>query len=292
MAIDWERGERAWRMASESFEPFVSDVAGPGELAISVRACRLEPVDGKVVYSLLSQTPGVPSMRVLSIPDGSVMVALSRPGASMPYCHVAIDSDLRHAEVNMAESAKDANLSRSAAETSAAMMLAYMLAGLARGVMVAHASAVVHRGKAILFQGRSGTGKSTHSRLWTIHIPHAELLNDDHPLVRVNTDGGIVAYGSPWSGKTPCYRQTSAPLGAMVRIRRASVNTIRRLTCTEAFASVTTSMSNAPFHSLLASMRHEAIAKLVATVPCFELSCRPDADAAHVCNAALKEIWE
>ena len=48
-----------------------------------------------------------------------------------------------------------------------------------------HSSVIVHSGRAVLFLGESGTGKSTHTRLWREHIPGAQLLNDDSPIVRV-----------------------------------------------------------------------------------------------------------
>ena len=41
-----------------------------------------------------------------------------------------------------------------------------------------------------LFQGKSGTGKSTHSGLWLKHIPGCELLNDDNPIVHFNRNKG------------------------------------------------------------------------------------------------------
>ena len=62
--------------------------------------------------------------------------------------------------------------------------------------------------------GKSGTGKSTHSRLWLENVPGATLLNDDNPIVRLTLVGAIV-YGSPWSGKTPCYKNESAPLAGV-----------------------------------------------------------------------------
>ena len=54
--------------------------------------------------------------------------------------------------------------------------------------------------------GKSGTGKSTHSRLWLKYIPDTKLLNDDNPAVRIMDNNTIMIYGTPWSGKTPCYK--------------------------------------------------------------------------------------
>ncbi|MBO6066250.1 MAG: transposase, partial [Lachnospiraceae bacterium] len=82
--------------------------------------------------------------------------------------------------------------------------------------LLMHASVTMHAGKGYLFLGKSGTGKSTHSQLWINNIEGCELLNDDNPVLRVEDDGSVRVYGSPWSGKTPCYRNLDVPVGAIV----------------------------------------------------------------------------
>ena len=85
-------------------------------------------------------------------------------------------------------------------------MLCYAFAGAYEQTLLVHASVPQIGTTAFLFQGLSGTGKSTHSQLWRTHIPQVELLNDDNPVVRITADGRISVWGTPWSGKTPCYR--------------------------------------------------------------------------------------
>lgn len=172
-----------------------------------------------------------------------------------------------------------------------ALMLAYMLATAGNGTLVIHSSCVVNEGKAYLFQGKSGTGKSTHSKLWLKHVPGTELLNDDNPIVRFTPEGVATAYGSPWSGKTPCYRNESAPIGAFVRIVRSADNALKRLKPLQAYASLTTSISYLPFFSeQQRAKRHETLERLVLTVPVCEMHCRPDREAAEVCHAHLMKI--
>ena len=88
-----------------------------------------------------------------------------------------------------------------------------------------------------MFLGRSGTGKSTHSRLWLESIEGTELLNDDNPVIRV-TDGQAFIYGTPWSGKTPCYKNEVLPLKAVVRLSQAPHNKIERLSPLQSYASL------------------------------------------------------
>ena len=104
----------------------------------------------------------------------------------------------------------------------------FNIAALPRGAVAFHSSVIRYRGRGVLFLGESGTGKSTHTRLWREHIPGAELLNDDSPIIRA-TDSEAFVHGSPWSGKTPCYRNERCPITAVVRLSQAPHNRIRRL---------------------------------------------------------------
>lgn len=87
---------------------------------------------------------------------------------------------------------------------NSALMLAYAFATGGRQTLLIHASLVRHQGRGYAFVAKSGTGKSTQVAMWLRCIPGCDLMNDDNPVVRV-IDGEVMIYGSPWSGKTPCY---------------------------------------------------------------------------------------
>ena len=124
-----------------------------------------------------------------------------------------------------------------------ALMVLYALATAASGTVLFHAAVVSHEGKGYMFLGPSGTGKSTHARLWLKYIDGTALVNDDNPVVRLAADGLPVVYGSPWSGKTPCYRNVSYPLGGIVLLSQAPYNKIHRLGGIHAYASLVASIS-------------------------------------------------
>lgn len=85
-----------------------------------------------------------------------------------------------------------------------ALMTCYMLFTLDKKTLLTHASAVMtSQGRAFLFLGKSGTGKSTHSRLWMEHIEGTTLLNDDNPVVRLTDKGIAKAYGPLGAGRHP-----------------------------------------------------------------------------------------
>ena len=118
-----------------------------------------------------------------------------------------------------------------------ALMISYAFAGSLHDTLMFHASAVMHEGSGYMFIAPSGTGKSTHSQNWIRMIPGTKLLNDDTPIVRL-TNRQVRIYGSPWSGKTPCYRNICVPLKGVARIERATENRIIKKEGVDAFASL------------------------------------------------------
>lgn len=165
-----------------------------------------------------------------------------------------------------------------------ALMLCYLMATIKLRTLLMHASAVTYDGKCYLFLGRSGTGKSTHANLWLQHIPGSELLNDDHPIVRIYPNGEVIAYGSPWSGKTACYRNESAPLGGIVRIKQATDNFIKCLSPIEAYASVMTSCCwGFNWNEELMKEKDISLQILIKNAFCYTLECLPNKEAAILC---------
>lgn len=152
-----------------------------------------------------------------------------------------------------------------------------------------HASVTMKDGKGYLFLGKSGTGKSTHSQLWINNLEGCSLLNDDNPVIRIGSDGVARVYGSPWSGKTPCYRNLDVPVGAIVRLRQAKQNKIRRLSAAEAYASLYTAFTGMKFVKEMADAYYATNSLLVTTVPNYELECLPDADAAFLCYKTVSQ---
>ena len=167
-----------------------------------------------------------------------------------------------------------------------ALMLMFALASAPFDTLEIHSSVMVCDGAGYAFLGKSGTGKSTHSRLWREHIPGSTLLNDDNPVIRIK-DGQARIYGSPWSGKTPCYKAESAPLSAIVRIRQCADNKIQQLSPVEAYASIYSSCSAFREIKGTADGIHATLSRLVSLVPMYILDCRPDKEAAQLCHSSV-----
>ena len=202
-----------------------------------------------------------------------------------PDCLVIPSADLTDASVYVPTAYAD-RLAEFA--LSNAMMLLYTFNTTPLDTLMVHASVVAHDGGAYMFLGRSGTGKSTHSSLWLKHVSDTYLLNDDNPVIKVE-DGQVNIYGSPWSGKTPCYKNEVLPLKASVRLSQAPHNIIKRLPPLQAYASLMPACSCMRWDRKSTDALHKTVEKVISIVPGWHLECLPDADAAHTCHGAVKQ---
>lgn len=274
----------SWLALKSHFLPFAASDGEEPVLKIDIRSGRLPESDGERIYEPVHGGVGVISSCASRLTDGSLVMEFKHISEPSPRLWMKMPPELDRAEIVIG---LDGDRNDSYFLTHA-LMIAFMLATCGNGTLLLHSSAVLEDGKAYLFQGKSGTGKSTHASLWTEHIGGAELLNDDNPVVRLSPEGVAMAYGSPWSGKTHCYRNICAPVGAFVRIVRGKENELRPLPPLRAYASLTPSVFFLPFLSdALREIRHKTIERLAMEVPCCEMHCRPDADAAFTCRRGL-----
>lgn len=238
----------------------------------------LPPVSGQALFTT-DDGPGFPEIAIATIPGGYSFRMRPLPQAPVA-CELRSDADFRQAQILLFGT-------DDAFAVNNALMLLFAFTSAGKGLLEMHASAVIHAGKGYLFLGKSGTGKSTHSRLWLRHIPGTELLNDDNPILRLMPDGSTRVYGSPWSGKTACYKAQNVPVGAVVRLRQAPFNRIERLPGIQAYASLMASASSfRPFREL-AGHWHHTLERMAASVPCYVLDCLPDPEAAQICYEAV-----
>lgn len=234
-----------------------------------------------------SSQAGYFSTEVRKSDDGSMLFLISQPSSQEVNARLCVSADYSCAELSLHGS----ELMRYLSFTNA-VNICYLLATARLDTLLTHSSAVMYKGKAYIFLGKSGTGKSTHSRMWLSALEGVELMNDDHPVIRIEDDGSVVLYGSPWSGKTSCYKNISAPLGGVVRIGRAPHNKAVRLSPIHAYASLMTSCSGLTWEKHLADGKDRTLQAVVSKVPCWLMECLPDEDAARVCSSAVSGIWE
>ncbi len=205
------------------------------------------------------------------------------PPKNSSYCTMEIDADFQEVHVQLPENEHSRFFC-----LNNCLMLLYAFATARLDTLMMHASVIKNGQEGYLFLGKSGTGKSTHSRLWIEYIKGSELLNDDNPVVRI-VHGEATVFGSPWSGKTPCYRNDQALLNGIVKLNQAAENQIKKLALLQAYATVLPACSSMRWEEKIASGIHRTVEKLVSTVPCYRLDCLPDKAAAELCAATIIE---
>ena len=159
---------------------------------------------------------------------------------------------------------------------------------LREDVILFHGSAIEVDGEAYLFTARSGTGKSTHSRLWREHFgDRAVMINDDKPLLRV-TEEGVTVYGTPWNGKHHLGENRSAPLKAICILSRAQENRIRPVTAEDAFPALF-QQCYLPRDGEELPRVLELLERLSRKVRLYRLGCNMEKEAALVSYQGMQE---
>lgn len=150
-----------------------------------------------------------------------------------------------------------------------------------------HASAVILDGKAYLFSGQCGAGKSTHARLWCSTFPGAVILNDDKVVLRC-IDGVWYAYGTPWCGTEGIHRNAKAPVAGVCFMEQANHNAIHRLTPAQALQPVLAQTLYKFGQPEQLDPMLTLLDRFLQTVPVFRLENRPESAAAILSKETME----
>ncbi len=154
-----------------------------------------------------------------------------------------------------------------------------------RNRFLLHSSIVEYKGNAYAFLGRSGTGKSTHSKLWLRYVDGAKILNGDKPILECS-DNGIIVHGTPWMGKEQFGYNGVAPLKGLCFLEQAKENEITKLTVKEAVRRVFPQILH-PIEEDYAARTLELVDSLVMQTPAYLLRCTISKEAAQKSFEAL-----
>lgn len=149
---------------------------------------------------------------------------------------------------------------------------------------VFHAALISFDDQGVAFAAPSGTGKTTHIKLWQrLYGEHVEIVNGDKPLFTLR-DGRFFASGTPWCGKENWGCNKTVPLKAVCFIERAEQNGISLLTENREIMSRLFLQLVMPEEQRLMVKYLEFANKMIKTVPFFMLRCNTGVDAARVAH--------
>lgn len=153
--------------------------------------------------------------------------------------------------------------------------------------MVFHGAVIALGGRAYAFTARSGTGKTTHLRLWLSEFgEEVHILNGDKPILRC-MDGVWCAAGTPWRGKEKYGVNEILPLAGIVFLERGQENRISPLAAQEAFPQ----MYGQCFWPEDEAQLDRALSlteSVLESVPLYRLACNMAPEAAHVARAGIE----
>ncbi len=150
-----------------------------------------------------------------------------------------------------------------------------------RGMMI-HASAVELNGRAYLFSGPSGTGKSTHSLQWKkLFGDDLVIINDDKPALR-EIEGKWYAFGTPWCGKDGINCNKKVPLAGICFLKQSSENSVRVMNRAEAIQNIVWQTKHRFTTENSIDLMMQNVGSIVEKIPVIELRNRPDIEAAKL----------
>lgn len=157
---------------------------------------------------------------------------------------------------------------------------------LMRDALMLHGSTVAVDGYAYLFTAPCRTGKSTHTRLWReLFGDRAVMVNDDKPFLKITADG-VLAYGSPWSGKHGLASNICVPLKGICSLQRGKENAIQR-TDVGGIIELLSEQAHAPADPVLAQKAASLVDALARKVPLWVMSCNKEPEAARIAYCAM-----
>ena len=158
-----------------------------------------------------------------------------------------------------------------------------------RNILLFHGSAIAVDQEGFLFTAHSGTGKSTHTRLWMQAFPNrAVMVNDDKPFLSVTAEG-VLLHGSPWSGKHGLDSNLTVPLKGICVLERGSENHIFPLSPEDAL-SMLRKQAYKPLDNGKLPHFLELTQTLAQALPLWKMACTKDPEAATVAYDAMHNI--
>ena len=157
---------------------------------------------------------------------------------------------------------------------------------LSCGTLMLHGSAIAVDGTGYLFTAKSGTGKSTHTRLWReVFGDRAVMINDDKPFVQIG-ESSVLICGAPWSGKHGLDANVTVPLKGVCILSRGPENKIRHIGPGDVMAMLL-HQSYAPSDSRKTAQYQALVALLANRVPLWHMECTRDPQAARTAFGAM-----
>lgn len=150
-----------------------------------------------------------------------------------------------------------------------------------------HSASILYKGKAWLFSGPSGTGKSTHTNLWN-ELWNTPIINGDLNLIAMKNDRPVV-YGIPWCGTSGIFSTKTYPLGGIILLRQALHDVVKELTADEKLLTVNLRLISPSWNEELFDINLHTVERIVQKILVCRLACTKEYSAAHTMQKKIDE---
>jgi len=156
-------------------------------------------------------------------------------------------------------------------------------------ILLFHGSGINLDGEGYLFTAHSGTGKSTHTRLWRqVFGERAVMVNDDKPFLELK-DGGVWMHGSPWSGKHGLDANVKVPLKGICLLERGPENQIAPLSPKD-FLPMVQKQAYMPLDAEKAPRFLQICDRLTHLIPLWKMACNKQPEAAIMAHSVMSGV--
>lgn len=160
---------------------------------------------------------------------------------------------------------------------------------LTKGVLHFHSSFVLYKGRALIFTGPSGIGKTTQAELWRDY-QEALIVNGDASLLRRMDDGRWWAFGTPVHGSSPYCENEKAPIAAIIALEQGKDNVLTSMDNFSALSACVPEFYRPKLDEAAEETFWNSVDALFEAVPVYHLTCRPDRDATELVKKELLKI--
>lgn len=241
------------------------------DLTVSVRFCQPtgRPVGKVLIYSeelLIVEAADCYSLIFLSSPDLISCQIDKEAHFACFYCHDRDSATFRE-------------------ELFHGIRFAWLLAAGQHGLYAIHSASILYKENAWLFSAPSGTGKSTHARLWQ-DLYSAPPLNGDLNLLGIR-DGKPVVYGLPWCGTSGISTTATHPLGGVIFLQQSDRNYTEALTPDRRSLMLSQRLISPTWTQELLQASLAFCGRMEPLITVFQLHCTAQPEAAEVCRASI-----
>lgn len=159
---------------------------------------------------------------------------------------------------------------------------------ITEGGVVLHGVLMEYNGKGVIISAPSGTGKTTHARMWR-DTQRALIINGDRALCR-KIDGKWTGFGMPWCGTSGEYINRSIQIDAIVVLEQAKENSVEKLDILQAFNHMMQNITAPTWEKKLLNKAMDCLEDMVNEIPVYKLKCTPDIEAVEVLKKEINKL--